>query len=164
MIFKNEKVYLHFNYDTIGATKSGLIVSYSKHKNGIVLKMQENHNGYLRFRTSQKGKIVNYRSHRFVYECITGKEIPKGLEINHIDRNKKNNAFDNLEICNRSENVRHAFMNRRRGSTKASKTYNFESQININGNVYHIGTYKTEKEAQDAYFEVYKEWYGVNAW
>lgn len=29
-------------------------------------------------------------------------------EINHIDGNKENNKIDNLQWCNRTQNVRHA--------------------------------------------------------
>jgi hypothetical protein len=43
--------------------------------------------------------------HRLVYEAFKG-EIPEGLEIDHIDRNKHNNSPDNLRLVTRSENLR----------------------------------------------------------
>lgn len=41
--------------------------------------------------------------HRMVYEAFKG-EIPEGLEIDHIDRNKHNNNPDNLRVVTRAEN------------------------------------------------------------
>ena len=43
--------------------------------------------------------------HRLVYEAFKG-EITEGLEIDHIDRNKRNNNPDNLRLVNRFENMR----------------------------------------------------------
>lgn len=42
--------------------------------------------------------------HRLVYEAYKG-EIPEGMEIDHIDRNKRNNNPDNLRVVTRSENL-----------------------------------------------------------
>jgi len=50
------------------------------------------------------GKKRMYLSHRFIYECMTGKMIPNGLQINHIDNCKTNNHIDNLELVTDYEN------------------------------------------------------------
>jgi hypothetical protein len=47
--------------------------------------------------------------HRLVYESFRG-PIPDGLEINHIDGNKKNNSLENLEAVTRKQNLHHAVM------------------------------------------------------
>lgn len=46
--------------------------------------------------------------HRLVYETFVG-PIPEKMEINHIDGNKSNNSFENLEVVTSSENKLHAF-------------------------------------------------------
>ena len=45
--------------------------------------------------------------HRVVAMAWIG-PIPPGYEINHLDANKLNNHAENLEICTRQENMRHA--------------------------------------------------------
>ena len=42
--------------------------------------------------------------HRLVYEAFKG-EIPEGMEIDHIDRNRRNNNPDNLRVVTRAENM-----------------------------------------------------------
>lgn len=46
--------------------------------------------------------------HRLIMQSISPTEN-KELEINHIDGNKLNNHYSNLEWCTSSENKRHAF-------------------------------------------------------
>lgn len=41
--------------------------------------------------------------HKFIYEAFKGK-IPKGMEVNHIDGDKSNNAIWNLNLMTHSEN------------------------------------------------------------
>ena len=43
--------------------------------------------------------------HRMVYEAFKG-EIPEGMEIDHIDRNRCNNNPDNLRVVTKSENCK----------------------------------------------------------
>ena len=44
-----------------------------------------------------------YYKHRFIYEYCFG-EIPKDKEIDHCDRDTKNNSIFNLKLVSRSEN------------------------------------------------------------
>lgn len=43
--------------------------------------------------------------HRLVFGMF-GKSIPKGMVINHIDHNKRNNNINNLELVTQSENMK----------------------------------------------------------
>lgn len=47
----------------------------------------------------------NLYIHRIIYETFIG-TIPPNKEINHIDHNKNNNSYKNLELVTHSENMR----------------------------------------------------------
>jgi hypothetical protein len=55
---------------------------------------------------SAKGKT--WLVHRLVWEAFNG-EIPSGMQINHIDGVKTNNALSNLEIVTPKQNIQHAY-------------------------------------------------------
>ena len=52
----------------------------------------------------------NYYRHKVVAECFIG-DKPKGYCINHIDGNKLNNDYRNLEYVTFQENYKHALDN-----------------------------------------------------
>ena len=76
-------------------TKTGNWLGYNGHGYSLVTIRRE------------AGHIESTSVHRLVYETFVGK-IPKGLEINHIDGNKRNNRLSNLELCTSRENSLHA--------------------------------------------------------
>ena len=78
------------------------------HCNGKILKQSKNQKGYLRIRIS-KGRNKKYTLliHRLV--ALAFIENPNNYQqINHIDGNKENNYYLNLEWCNNSQNQIHA--------------------------------------------------------
>lgn len=63
-------------------------------------------NGYEKIKLSCKGKKTIKYIHRLVAEAF----IPNPnnyKEVNHIDSNTRNNKIDNLEWCNRQQNINH---------------------------------------------------------
>lgn len=89
-----------------------LVTSYGrmfKKVNGIFIESNyyKTRWGYLEVYTS---KEITKFVHRIV--ALHFLENPRKLnEINHIDGNKLNNHYDNLEWCTHQENVIHAFRN-----------------------------------------------------
>lgn len=65
-------------------------------------------NGYLAVNLFKDGKCKHYYIHRLVAEAF----IPNPnnyLEVNHIDCNKHNNSVENLEWCDRTQNLKHSY-------------------------------------------------------
>ena len=73
--------------------------------------------GYLIVHLRDKGKSRVFTVHRIIGRvfCAGFKE---GLDINHINGNKKDNRSDNLEWVTRSENILHAYRTGLRESSK----------------------------------------------
>lgn len=66
---------------------------------------QDTINGYRRVVLSPNKKTVNKRVHRLVLETFHPIPEMELYDVNHIDRDKNNNALSNLEWCTRSENL-----------------------------------------------------------
>jgi hypothetical protein len=75
--------------------------------------------------------------------------------INHIDRNGLNNHVDNLEWNTNRENQIHGFLKRGNKGSKypgvSPNSKGFKAQVYVNKKCIHIGTFKTEEEAAQAY-------------
>lgn len=62
-------------------------------------------NGYMVVNAMSKVRYV----HRLVALSFLKDSEYYGLDVNHIDGNKSNNAVTNLEWCNRKQNIKHSF-------------------------------------------------------
>jgi len=75
---------------------------------GRVLAQTETVYGYYRVRLCKDGKPRSFMVHRLVaqaFKLISG----DSHEVNHLDGDKKNCKADNLQWCNKSENLQHAY-------------------------------------------------------
>lgn len=64
--------------------------------------------GYHTVALSGVGKLRTFKVHRLVAIAFCD-GFKKGLSVNHIDGNKLNNHYTNLEWCTHQENSKHAF-------------------------------------------------------
>lgn len=91
--------------------------------------------------------------HRFIMEPA------KGLTVDHINGNTMDNRRANLRICTYRENScnHEAHRSGKLVGTYRSKTGSYNAQIQVDGKVKHIGVFKTEYEAHQAYLEAYND-------
>lgn len=75
---------------------------------GALRKTGLSNSGYVCINLRYKGVQRNHFIHRLVMIAFTERVVGKDF-INHIDGNKQNNALSNLEWCDRSHNMKHAY-------------------------------------------------------
>ena len=94
---------------------------------------------------------------------------PKGVMVDHIDRNGLYNRKRNLRLCSRRENSYN-----RRGNSRGSSQHKgvfwhnvcgkWMAGITYNGKFSYLGVYVSEKDAAKAYDEKAKELFGEFAY
>jgi hypothetical protein len=100
-------------YEDYQVSNFGNVVSFKnkKYENGFPMKVQEDRAGYIKIIVWKNGKQKTLKLHRIVCELFND-EAPEGKEyVNHIDGNKNNNHYSNLEWTSSSENTLHAYKN-----------------------------------------------------
>lgn len=121
------------------ASNFGKIRSFKRNK-VRVLKQGKTRNGYYMVNL-RRNNVKKYSSvHRLVWSAFNG-AIPEGLEINHRDEDKANNALLNLELVTRKENINFGTHNKR-VSEKLSKPI---QMLDENNNT--VKTFNSLKEA-----------------
>jgi hypothetical protein len=88
-----------------------------------------------------------HRAHNIIWELHNGR-IPKGMTVDHIDRNPSNNKIENLRLATPSSQCH----NRKNWGkylkwVKRTKYGTFIGRFTLKGKLIEVGSYKTELEA-----------------
>ena len=67
-------------------------------------KLSKNSDGYMQVKLSKNGSSRYFAVHRLVYTSFVG-EIPIGYDVDHIDFDRTNNHYTNLQAITHRENV-----------------------------------------------------------
>lgn len=89
-------------------------------KAGHILSPQTDKAGYQFYQLTKDGKKKGHAAHRLVFRAFVG-IIPSNQEIDHIDSNKFNNHYSNLQILTHKENIEKANKDRRFRRPKGSE-------------------------------------------
>lgn len=92
--------------------------------------------------------------HLIVWILSTGKDIPEGLEIDHINGNRIDNRIENLRLVTSRENCQNLKDHRDGklcGSSLDRRSRKYSAAIKIRGRSIHLGCYDTEQEAHEVY-------------
>ena len=91
-------------FEDYSVTSDGNVVSHKKNKDRV-LKGTDNTDGYLQANIYLNGKRKTIAIHILVAKAFV-KGYKKGLTVDHIDENKKNNNFTNLQWLTNGDNIR----------------------------------------------------------
>lgn len=128
-------------------SKSGLVYGIKEGK--LVLRSLKPfpHKKYIRVYVYdyETNKIISKRLHRLIWETFNG-EIPKGMQIDHIDGNPKNNNLNNLRCVTAKENCNNPntvwkIKGENNGMYGKNHTIESRQRISINHNPYWYNKY-----------------------
>lgn len=103
--------------------------------------------GYLYTKVNKKAVL----NHRIIWEMQRG-EIPKGMQVDHINHNIYDNSIKNLRLVKQIDNGRNRSLNNNNSSGicgvffhKASKKW--AARIKVNYKQINLGTFETKEDA-----------------
>lgn len=88
-------------------SEDGRIFRNAKSKKQIKITLDTHHSdkGYYTAFVCFKGKVTRCPIHKLVAECWLG-DKPEGMQVDHIDRNSRNNHYTNLRYVTHSEQMK----------------------------------------------------------
>lgn len=129
--------------------------------NDKILSLGHDKDGYFMAILCKLGTKKTVKVHRLVADAFIKKVEGKNI-INHIDSNKSNNLFLNLEWTSSTENSCHRYLNTKTTSNYVGVSFNkkdnkYRSIITMNRKIIHLGSFETEEEAYLKRVEYEKE-------
>jgi len=128
-----------------------------------ILKLSIKKSGYLQVGLSKDSNSKGYLVHRLVAQEFLGLLINDASKIvNHINYDKIDNRFNNLEITSVRENNCHKYLVKNRtsnyiGVSWCMKSKKWVSKIGIGNKSIHLGTFIDEKDAYNKRCEYEKD-------
>ena len=112
--------------------------------------------GYGQVRFGPKGKVQ--RAHIVAYELVTGEDVPKGIVLEHKCDNRLCGEVTHLSPQTQQHNLTDMAKKGRGVDPGESGTRGvrftgsgWEARIKMGGELKHLGTFKSEKRAAEAY-------------
>lgn len=123
----------------------------------------KNSEGYRYIGFKESGKRRNVRVHHIIWYLCEG-EWP-GQQIDHIDRNPRNNRIDNLRLATNAQNIYNITAHNdnqlgEKGICWVPSRKRYQVQISIGGRNTMIGRYQTLDEARCARDAAYHQHHG----
>ena len=146
----------------IGYTSNGEKFLIDADKYSLIKDISWSYNscGYVCGNISIDGKQHRIKLHRLVTNC------PEGMCVDHIHGSdtRYDNRSCNLRICTYAQNAQNVTCQKRNKykakGVSLAKCGTYQAQIQINGKLKYLGSFKTIKEAADAYDKAAKEHFG----
>lgn len=107
--WKNIKGYSNYMVSNMGRVKN---LNYNHTGREKILKSSVDKIGYMYVGLCKNGKVKYFKVHRLVAEAFYG-EIPKGMQVNHINEIKTDNRLENLNLMTPKENCNWGTRNKR---------------------------------------------------
>ncbi|WP_338743736.1 HNH endonuclease [Klebsiella michiganensis] len=107
-------------------------------------------NGYIYIKLNG----LRFMAHRLVWIYHFG-DIPTGMELDHINHQRRDNRIENLRMVTRKQNCRNRALPKRNTSGVVGVTFDnllkkWKSQINIDGKNMNLGSFSTFEKAVKA--------------
>jgi hypothetical protein len=123
---------------------------YPNGKWTVVENKKNHHTGYCN--VGFNGTKIGY--HNIIWVLSTGKDIPQGLDIDHINGNKLDNRIENLRVVSHRLNIQNMKVHRKGqlvGGTFNKRDKRYMPKIQIHSKQIYLGYFNTEQEANEAY-------------
>lgn len=118
-----------------------------------------------KWRKDKAGYVVGWIDHKDVrlHRLVTAAQ--KGMVVDHINHDTRDNRLANLRVCTHSENLRNMVSIARSSSEYKGVSYykrdkNFSAQIQVLGRKKHLGYFQLAKDAAVAYDDAAKKYFG----
>lgn len=112
-----------------------------------------------------EGDRVTVMVHRMAYVLVTGEDIPVGKYIDHINRVRSDNRWENLRLCSHQQNLLNSSRERENGlpagvyENKGSGVKPFKAKIKVAGKSKYLGSYATAEQAKAVFDAAWSEAY-----
>lgn len=134
----------------------------SKKQSKIILDMHHSKSGYYVTFVNIKGKVKRVMIHNVVAECWLGNK-PEGMEIDHIDRNSRNNHYTNLRYVNHSQQMKNRILSDRIIKTATENITKYRQSIQIHTKIINTKTKKEyEFESLEATARFLRTYYSID--